>query len=175
MSYRTYSHHCKEKFGCKVYKLSLDGGFTCPNRDGTVSTGGCIFCSALGGGEFAEHGENITAQLEKAKTRVAAKIKDGSMCGLGQTAPNPVLTTLKYFRNEYEDHIYNKKCTAGACKALIHYEITDKCVGCTKCARNCPVSAISGNVKEPHVIDNNVCIGCGTCLANCKFGASTKR
>ena len=99
--YKTANDYYKEKFGCKVYKLSLDGGFTCPNRDGTVSTGGCIFCSALGGGEFAEHGENITAQLEKAKTRVAAKIKDGKYIAYFQSftntyAPYERLTTLFY-------------------------------------------------------------------------------
>ena len=86
--YKTANDYYKEKFGCKVYKLSLDGGFTCPNRDGTVSTGGCIFCSALGGGEFAEHGENITAQLEKAKTRVAAKTKDGKYIAYFQSFTN---------------------------------------------------------------------------------------
>ena len=75
--YRTANDYYKEKYGCKVYKLSLDGGFTCPNRDGGISTGGCIFCSALGGGEFAEHGANIAEQLEKAKSRVADKIKEG--------------------------------------------------------------------------------------------------
>ena len=88
--YKTANDYYKEKFGCKVYKLSLDGGFTCPNRDGSVSTGGCIFCSALGGGEFAEHGENITAQLEKAKTRVAAKIKDGKYIAYFQSFKIPM-------------------------------------------------------------------------------------
>ena len=86
--YKTANDYYKEKFGCKVYKLSLDGGFTCPNRDGTVSTGGCIFCSALGGGEFAEHGENITQQLENAKKRVADKIKDGKYIAYFQSFTN---------------------------------------------------------------------------------------
>ena len=86
--YKTANDYYKEKFGCKVYKLSLDGGFTCPNRDGTVATGGCIFCSALGGGEFAEHGANMTAQLEKAKSRVAAKIKDGKYIAYFQSFTN---------------------------------------------------------------------------------------
>ena len=99
--YKTANDHYKEKFGCKVYKLSLDGGFTCPNRDGRVSTGGCIFCSALGGGEFAEHGTDITAQLEKAKARVAAKIKDGKYIAYFQSfsntyAPYDRLKTLFY-------------------------------------------------------------------------------
>ena len=86
--YKTANDYYKEKYGCKVYKLSLDGGFTCPNRDGTVSTGGCIFCSALGGGEFAEHGENITQQLENAKKRVADKIKDGKYIAYFQSFTN---------------------------------------------------------------------------------------
>lgn len=99
-------------------------------------------------------------------------IKDGALCGLGQTAPNPVLTTIKYFRNEYEAHINDKKCPAGECAALITYEINkDKCIGCTKCARNCPVSAISGTVKQPHTIDSEKCIKCGKCLENCAFSA----
>ena len=93
------------------------------------------------------------------------------MCGLGQTAPNPVLTTLRYFRNEYEDHIYNHTCTAKSCKALIHYEITDNCKGCGACARKCPVGAISGEKKKMHVIDPNVCIKCGKCEESCKFDA----
>ena len=93
------------------------------------------------------------------------------MCGLGQTAPNPVLTTIRYFRNEYEDHIYNHKCTARSCKALIHYEITDDCKGCGTCKRNCPVNAITGDKKQVHKIDPNVCIKCGKCEENCAFGA----
>lgn len=99
--YKTANEYYKEKFGCKVYKLSLDGGFTCPNRDGSVSTGGCIFCSALGGGEFAEHGTDITTQLENAKKRVAAKIKDGKYIAYFQSftntyAPYDRLKTLFY-------------------------------------------------------------------------------
>ena len=106
---------------------------------------------------------------------LAAKIKDGSLCGLGQTAPNPVLTTLKYFRNEYEDHIYNHTCTAKSCKSLISYEITDKCIGCTACAKKCPVGAITGTVKNQHVIDKDICIKCGKCEETCKFGAVERK
>ncbi|MDO4287690.1 MAG: NADH-quinone oxidoreductase subunit NuoF [Eubacterium sp.] len=100
------------------------------------------------------------------------KVKEGSLCGLGQTAPNPVLTTLRYFRNEYEDHIYKKKCTAHSCKSLVTYSIdAEKCVGCTRCARNCPVEAIDGAPKKLHTIDPAKCIKCGKCADNCKFDA----
>lgn len=103
-------------------------------------------------------------------------IKDGALCGLGQTAPNPVLTTIKYFRNEYDAHINDKKCPAGECSSLIEYSIDkDKCKGCTLCARNCPVGAISGEVKSAHTIDINKCIKCGKCIATCRFGAVARK
>ncbi|MDD6265388.1 MAG: NADH-quinone oxidoreductase subunit NuoF [Clostridia bacterium] len=102
-------------------------------------------------------------------------IKSASLCGLGQTAPNPVLSTLRYFRDEYVAHVVDKKCPAGVCKGLLSYEIiADKCKGCTACSRKCPVSAISGTVKNPHVIDTTKCVKCGVCMETCKFGAIVK-
>ena len=105
---------------------------------------------------------------------LARNIKETALCGLGQTAPNPVLSTLKYFRHEYEAHIKEKRCPAGACEKLANYEITDACKGCGLCARQCPVNAISGEVKKEHVIDVTKCIKCGACMAACPFKAITK-
>ena len=103
-------------------------------------------------------------------------VKENSLCGLGQTAPNPVLSTLRYFRDEYIAHIVDKRCPAGVCKSLLRFVIDpDKCKGCTACARKCPVNAITGSVKQPHVIDTAKCIKCGSCIETCKFGAISKK
>ena len=107
---------------------------------------------------------------------LAQNIKATALCGLGQTAPNPVLSTIKQFRHEYEAHIYDKHCPAGVCKKLLNYVIDpEKCRGCTLCARVCPTGSISGKVKEPHVIDPKKCIKCGACMEKCKFGAISKK
>ena len=119
-------------------------------------------------------GKGEDGDIEKLED-LATSIKTAALCGLGQTAPNPVLSTLKYYRHEYEAHIYEKRCPAGQCKALLSYKIDpDKCKGCTLCARNCPANCITGKVREPHVIDNSKCLKCGACMEKCKFGAVTK-
>lgn len=143
------------------------------------SCGKCIHCR-IGTKRMLEILERITKGQGKngdieLLEELCYSIKDGALCGLGQTAPNPVLTTIKYFRNEYEEHINEKKCPAGECSDLIEYKIIeDKCKGCTLCARNCPVNAIEGSVKVPHKIDITKCIKCGKCYSSCKFGAIKK-
>ena len=139
------------------------------------SCGKCNYCR-IGTKRMLEILERITkgegrdGDIELLE-ELAYKVKDGAMCGLGQTAPNPVLTTIRYFRNEYEDHIYKKKCTAKSCKSLISFNITEDCKGCRACAKKCPVGAISGEKKEMHVINHDICIKCGKCEETCKFGA----
>ncbi|MCI8325791.1 MAG: NADH-quinone oxidoreductase subunit NuoF [Clostridia bacterium] len=126
--------------------------------------------------EMLDKVTNGTATLEDLDKmeKLCYYIKDNALCGLGQTAPNPVLSTLKYFRHEYETHIKEKKCPAHVCKKLVTYSITDACKGCTLCKRNCPVGAIDGNVREQHVINRDKCIKCGACLDGCKFKAIVK-
>ncbi|MBU1077104.1 MAG: 4Fe-4S binding protein, partial [Spirochaetes bacterium] len=115
-------------------------------------------------------GDGRKNDIEKLE-RLANMIKKASLCGLGQSAPNPVLSTIKNFREEYIEHIEEKKCRAGACPDLKKYLITDECIGCTACKRACPVTAISGEPKKKHKIDQNRCIKCGLCLETCKFKA----
>lgn len=143
------------------------------------SCGKCTPCR-IGTKRLYEMLEKITSgnatmeDLDKME-KLCYYIKNNSLCGLGQTAPNPVLSTLRYFKNEYIAHVKDKRCPAGVCQDLLTYKIIDlRCKGCTACARDCPVGAISGTVKQPHSIDTTKCIKCGACMAKCKFGAIIK-
>ena len=140
------------------------------------SCGKCVACR-LGTKRMQEilgrivDGKGEEGDIEKLEELCYA-IKDDALCGLGQTAPNPVLTTIRYFRDEFEAHINEKKCPAGECRALITYSIDkDKCRGCSACARKCPAKAISGELKKPYSIDTNLCVKCGNCKTVCRFGA----
>ena len=143
------------------------------------SCGKCTFCR-IGTRRMLEILNRITegkGELEDLDRleELALNISKGSLCGLGQTAPNPVLTTLRYFKNEYLAHIVDKRCPAGVCTALLHYYILpEKCIGCTLCARMCPVSCISGSLRQVHIIDQSRCTHCGNCYKACKFGAVTR-
>ena len=140
------------------------------------SCGKCVHCR-IGTARMQEiltrivKGEGKEGDIELLEELCEA-IKDGALCGLGQTAPNPVLTTIRYFRDEYEAHINEKKCPAKECVELLTYSIdADKCKGCTLCAKKCPAKAISGEVKAAHIIDSDICIRCGQCVNSCRFGA----
>ncbi len=152
-----------------VAKFFLD--FTCKE-----SCGKCTFCR-MGTKRMLEILERITqgkgedGDIEKLE-ELAYQIKDNSLCGLGQTAPNPVLTTIRYFRDEYEAHIRDKRCPAKVCRPLLTYTVVeDKCTGCMVCLRNCPVQAITGARKEVHHIAQDICTKCGVCYSKCKFDA----
>ena len=143
------------------------------------SCGKCTFCR-IGTKRMLEiltritQGDGQEGDIEKLE-ELALQVRDSSLCGLGQTAPNPVLTTIKYFRHEYEAHIRDKKCPAHSCKKLLTYEIVaDKCTGCTVCAVKCPVKAIDGERKKVHHINQDICIKCGDCYSTCRFDAITK-
>ena len=156
---------------CMVDMARFFLDFTCKE-----SCGKCIYCR-IGTRRMLDILERITAgkgveadlaELEE----LSISVKDGSLCGLGQTAPNPVLTTLKYFRHEYIAHVVDKKCPAKVCKPLLTFSIdADKCKGCTLCAKKCPTKAISGEIKKPHVINQDLCSKCGNCSTICRFGA----
>jgi len=140
------------------------------------SCGKCTFCR-IGTKRMLEILNRITQGEGKASDietllQLAEQIKDGSLCGLGQTAPNPVITAIQYFREEFENHIVHKKCSALVCTKLLTYTVVNEaCTGCTVCAKNCPSNAISGGRKEIHFIDQEKCIKCGICVTKCNFDA----
>lgn len=158
---------------CMVNLAKFFLEFTCDE-----SCGKCTPCR-IGNKRILELLNKITdgkATMEDLDTleELCHYVKSNSLCGLGQTSPNPVLSTLRYFRDEYIEHIKDHKCRAGVCKALTSYKITDKCIGCSACSRQCPVNAISGEIKKKFEIDQEKCIKCGKCEATCRFGAIVK-
>ena len=122
---------------------------------------------------ISNDGKATLKDLDNLK-ELATTIKNTSLCGLGKCAPNPILSTLNNFYDEYLSHVVDKKCPAGKCQSLLNYIITDACKGCTKCARVCPAKCITGKPKEKHEIDTKKCLKCGTCMSNCKFNAIIK-
>ncbi|HSG29697.1 MAG TPA: NADH-ubiquinone oxidoreductase-F iron-sulfur binding region domain-containing protein, partial [Candidatus Krumholzibacterium sp.] len=143
------------------------------------SCGKCTFCR-IGTLRMLEvltritKGEGEEGDIEKLNT-LGSRIREASLCGLGQSAPNPALSTIRFYREEYEAHIAENRCPAGACDALVDFHIdAEKCTGCTLCARNCPVDAIAGEVKKLHVIDNSICVKCAKCISSCNFDAVYK-
>jgi NAD-dependent dihydropyrimidine dehydrogenase PreA subunit len=160
-----------DETSCMVAIAKFYLEFTCEE-----SCGKCSPCR-IGNKRMLEILDKITKgngtmeDLENLKN-LAGVIKDTALCGLGQTSPNPILSTLTNFWDEYVEHVQDKKCRAGACKSLMQYVIDQSvCVGCTACARNCPVNAIQGEKKTPHTINPELCIKCGTCIEKCKFNA----
>ncbi len=140
------------------------------------SCGKCVHCR-LGTKRMLEiltritEGKALPEELDLLE-ELAYNVKEGALCGLGQTAPNPVLTTLKYFRDEYEAHIHDRRCPAKSCPELLTYTIdVELCNGCRRCAKRCPSEAITGEKKEPHVVVQEKCIKCGNCIDACKFKA----
>jgi NADH-quinone oxidoreductase subunit F len=158
---------------CMVDMARFFLDFTCKE-----SCGKCVHCR-IGTKRMLEILERITAGEGREGDiglleELGSQIKAGALCGLGQTAPNPVLTTIRYFRDEYEGHIRDKKCAAHHCKALLTYSIDkENCTGCTACARKCPAGAITGEVRKPHELNAEKCVKCGACAETCRFSAVT--
>ena len=154
----------------KVGAIIGSGGLVVMDEDSCMVNIAQFFMNFICEETRITQGNGRMSDIDELKN-LGKMIQTSSLCGLGKTAPNPVLSTLQNFEEEYIEHIRDKRCHCGTCKALSQYVITDKCIGCTKCARNCPVNAITGTVRHQHVIDTTKCIKCGTCKANCPVGA----